>query len=60
MVLVKGTDETSQQIVHARRSYSAEDMVWDARFRPVIEHASDGVPKLWTRKIGRVELLKGQ
>jgi len=60
MVLVKGTDETSQQLVHARRSYAAGDMVWNARFSPVIEHSGDGAPKLLTRKIGRFELLKEQ
>lgn len=27
MVLVKGTDETSQQIVHTRHSYGAEEIV---------------------------------
>lgn len=58
MVLVKGTDETSQQLVHARRSYSAGDLVWNARFSPVIEHSADGMPKLLTRKIGRYDLLK--
>jgi inward rectifier potassium channel len=58
MVLVKGTDETAQQVVHARRSYSAGEVVWNARFSPVIERAPHGVPKVLTRRIGAHELLK--
>lgn len=58
MVLVKGTDETAQQVVHARRSYSAGEVVWNARFSPVIERAPQGVPKVLTRRIGAHELLK--
>ncbi len=60
MVLVKGTDETAQQVVHARRSYSANEIVWNARFSPVIERAPNGVPKVLTRRIGAHELLEAQ
>ena len=58
MVLVKGTDETSQQVVHARHSYSSEEIVWNARFTPVIERTPNGVPKLLTRRIGAHEMLE--
>ncbi len=58
MVLVKGTDETSQQVVHARRSYSGEEIIWNAKFSPVIERTSRGVPKVLTRRIGAHELLE--
>ncbi|MFN0214196.1 MAG: ion channel [Saprospiraceae bacterium] len=57
MVLVKGTDETAQQIVHARRSYSGDEIVWNARFMPVIEHGLNGVPKVLTKRMGSHELL---
>lgn len=57
MVLVKGTDETSQQVVHARRSYAPPDIVWNARFVPVIERTARGLPKLLTRRMGEHELL---
>lgn len=60
MVLVKGTDETAQQIVHARRSYSADEIVWNAKFSPVIERALNGVPKVLTRKIGLHERLAAE
>ena len=58
MVLVKGTDETAQQLVHTRRSYAAEEIVWNAKFSPVIERAPNGVPKVLTKRIGTHELLK--
>ena len=57
MVLVKGTDETSQQVVHTRRSYSGEEIVWNAKFSPVIERTEHGVPKVLTRRIGAHELI---
>ena len=57
MVLVKGTDETAQQVVHTRRSYSGDEIVWNARFSPVIEHSAKGVPRVLTRKIGVHERL---
>ncbi len=57
MVLVKGTDETAQQLVHIRRSYSGEEIIWNARFKPVIEQSSIGVPKVLTRMMGAHERL---
>jgi inward rectifier potassium channel len=32
-VLLSGTDETFEQTVHARSSYSADEIVWNARFQ---------------------------
>ena len=57
MVLVKGTDETNQQQVHARHSYTAAEIVWNARFRPVIGRNEKGVPHLMTRRIGEYEAV---
>lgn len=57
MVLVKGTDETSQQVVHARRSYAANEVVWHARFSPIVHREADGVFRLLTRKMGAHERI---
>lgn len=57
MVLVKGTDETSQQVVHTRRSYTGDEIVWNAKFSPVIDRTERGVPVVLTRKMGAHELL---
>jgi inward rectifier potassium channel len=58
MVLVKGIDEVNQQMVHARHSYVAEDVVWNARFLPIIDRSGNGRPKVKTRQIGMYELLE--
>ena len=55
MVLVKGTDEISQQIVHARHSYSAEEIVWNAKFSPILKYGNDGLPRVMTSQIGHFE-----
>ncbi len=58
LVLVKGTDETNQQTLHARHSYIADDVAWNARFRPVIGRgARDGLPFVVTRKIGEFDQI---
>jgi inward rectifier potassium channel len=44
LVLLTGLDETFSQIVHARTSYRAEDVVWGARFANVFRGADDGDP----------------
>lgn len=58
MVLVKGTDEISQQVVHARSSYSADEIVWNARFSPIIAFSEKGIPKVLTHKVGAHELIE--
>jgi inward rectifier potassium channel len=57
MVLVKGTDEISQQVVHARHSYVAEEMVWNAKFTPILQYTEQGFSKVVTSKVGHYELL---
>ncbi len=55
MVLVKGTDEISQQVVHARHSYAAEEIVWSAKFIPILRYNESGVPKVMTSQVGKHE-----
>jgi inward rectifier potassium channel len=57
LVLVKGTDEANQQLVHARRSYVAADFVWNARFQPVITRNQKGLPHVLVRRLGNYEQL---
>lgn len=57
LVLVKGTDETNHQLAHARRSYFGDEIVWNARFRPVIARNRKGLPKVLTREIGAYEVV---
>lgn len=60
MVLTKGTDETSQQMVHARHSYSADEIVWNAKFVPILKYTASGVPRVITSQIGDYQLLGSQ
>ena len=57
LVLVKATEEANHQTVHSRRSYSAEELVWNAKFMPVIGKTEKGVPRVMTSKIGDYALL---
>lgn len=56
MVMVKGMDEANHQTVNARRSYIADEVVWNARFRPIISRNSKGQPHVLMQKIGDYEL----
>ena len=60
MVLVKGMDEANHQSVHARHSYVGEEIVWNARFLPVISRNRKGVPQVLNRMIGSYELLESE
>src|SRR5262245_48960525 len=42
LVLLSGIDETFEQTVHARSSYRAEEIVWNARFRSMFLPAAGG------------------
>lgn len=57
LVLVKGTDEANNQQAHARRSYTADEIVWNARFSPAIGRNAKGLPHMLTEKIGAYEIL---
>jgi len=40
LVLLTGVDETYEQTVHARTSYRTDEIVWNAKFRPVFRGES--------------------
>ncbi len=58
LILVKGTDEANHNTVHARRSYTAAELVWDAKFKPVIGRNAKGMPFVLNREIGSFEHLQ--
>ena len=41
LVLLSGTDEALEQTVHARSSYRADEIVWNARFRSMFVAAPE-------------------
>lgn len=42
LVLLKGVDETFSQTVHARSSYRANELVWNAKFSDIYLRTDDG------------------
>jgi inward rectifier potassium channel len=42
LVLLMGVDDTFAQTVHARSSYRADELVWDARFTSIFERGDGG------------------
>jgi inward rectifier potassium channel len=60
LILLSGYDETSAQTVHVRSSYRAEEVVFGARFRSILDTAAgDGVVRLDIRGIHDIETSGG-
>ncbi len=57
LVMLKAFDDTFSQTVHSRTSYQYEEVVWDAKFKPVIETDEDGILTLDMSKINDFELI---
>lgn len=55
LVLVTAMDETFSQTVHARTSYTFEEIEFDARFASVLQLADDGVVEIDLRRFHDVE-----
>lgn len=55
LVLLRGTDESTEQVVTARRSYSAKAIVWGARFLPAIERGEDNILHVISEKLDAYE-----
>ncbi len=56
LILLRGTDETSSQLVHSRSSYKAEEIVWNASFAPIFKRGrDDGILGM---DVGRIHDIK--
>jgi inward rectifier potassium channel len=55
LVLLTATDETFSQIVHARTSYTGEEIVWGARFSDMFSVSSEGTITVDLHRIHNVE-----
>ncbi|MBE9050534.1 hypothetical protein IQ243_08940 [Nostocales cyanobacterium LEGE 11386] len=42
IISVSGIDETVAQVVHARHTYGANEIVWNHRFVDIIQPTADG------------------
>ena len=60
LVLLKGIDETFSQTVHARSSYTAAELVWDARFESMFNPlTADGVVSIDLERLDAIERGSG-
>jgi inward rectifier potassium channel len=59
LVLLSGIDETFEQTVHARSSYLAEEIVWNARFSSIYLPADDRV-MVDLRRVHTIEPVKNR
>jgi inward rectifier potassium channel len=58
LVLLSGTDETFAQVVHARTSYEASEVVWNARFANVYNPPDpDGTLSIDVGRLSEIERL---
>ncbi len=55
VVLLRGTDDTFSQVVHARSSYKPSEIVWHARFSSVYVPDTDGRIAIDVRRLHAVE-----
>jgi inward rectifier potassium channel len=55
LILLKGFDETFGQVVHTRRSYRHNEIVWGAKFVPAFDVEESGDLRLDVGKVGEYE-----
>lgn len=60
LIAIKTFDEMSSQAVHVRTSYIAREVIWNARFRRIFEHAEDGSASLDIRRLDEIDLVANQ
>jgi inward rectifier potassium channel len=52
LIRIHGIDERTSQTVHARSSYTANEIEWNARFRSIFLPTEEGVPVIDLRRLG--------
>lgn len=59
LILLTGFDETFSQTVHARSSYLAEEVIWNARFADIFNRpADDGLLTIDVSKLHSIEAIE--
>ncbi len=57
LILLSATDDTFAQVVHNRASYTADEIVWGARFVPILNEDGTGVPTRVAERLHRFEMV---
>jgi inward rectifier potassium channel len=58
LILLTAIDDTFAQTVHNRGSYTAEEIVWGAKFLPLVDESIDGVPSVRLEQFHDVESVE--
>src|SRR6266567_7334974 len=57
LILLTATDDTFAQTVHNRGSYTWDEIVWDARFLPMVDEGQSGVPAVRLDRFDQFETV---
>lgn len=57
LILLTATDDTFAQVVHNRASYTADEIVWGARFLPILNEDGTGLPTHVAERLHRFEAV---
>lgn len=57
LVVLRATDDASQQTIHARSSYKADEIVWNARFQPIHSRGQGGQLEVDVRRLSVIRTL---
>ncbi len=60
LVVMRATDDASQQSIHARSSYKASEMVWNARFRPIHSKDNAGHLRVDVARLSHIERVASE
>jgi inward rectifier potassium channel len=57
LVVLHGVDDVLYQRIHARTSFGAEDVVWNARFSDIYVNRQDGALRIDARRLSQYETV---
>ena len=58
LVTVMGIDDIFSQQVHARFSYSSEEILWNSRFKDIVSRGKDGKIRIDLQNMHTVETIE--
>jgi inward rectifier potassium channel len=60
LILIKGTDDTFSQTVHARHSYRYDEIIWGVKFAPAFDVDSNGDIQLEVDRVSDLNPISGE
>ena len=59
IVLIKAFDDTFSQTIYQRTSYTADEVLWNVRFKPMAAFGPDGVAEMNVELVDATEAVEG-